>query len=218
MALTVANSDALARVLRPLDIDVYDVLMRLPGEVLILDRKLRTVAQLGRETFGPRAGSVHDEANRRALEGEEVTYQWRVPKARHELRLLTSVSPLRSSSARLTGLLIVTRNLSAVAGDALGLGGPATHQARQLLALERGVRQLTEVIESYRQPEATYPLSVREQDVLHLLREGYRPRSIAERLQVSPQTVRNHLKAIFKKTGTHSQEELITMSRGRSIG
>jgi DNA-binding CsgD family transcriptional regulator len=214
MALTVDRSHALARVLRPLDIDVYDLLIRLPGEVLILDRKLRAIAQLGREAFGPHAGSVHDEAHRRALEGEEVTYQWRLQKARHEIRLLTTtVSPLRGSSSRITGVLIVTRNVSAVAGDALGVRGPATHQARQLLALERGVRQLTEVIESYRQPETTYPLSAREQDVLHLLREGYRPRSIAERLQVSPQTVRNHLKAIFKKTGTHSQEELITMSR-----
>lgn len=213
MALTVENSEALARVLRPLDLDVYDLLMRLPGQVLVLDRKLRTVAQLGRETFGPYAGSVHGEANRRALEGEDVTYQWRLLKNRHELRLLTIVTPLRGSSSRITGLLIVTRNLSALAGDAVGLGGPATHQARQLMALERGVRQLTEVIESYRMPEVTYPLSAREQDVLHLLREGYRPRTIAERLQVSPQTVRNHLKAIFKKTGTHSQEELITMSR-----
>jgi DNA-binding CsgD family transcriptional regulator len=214
MAVTVDSGHALARVLRPLDIDVYDLLTRLPGEVLILDRKLRVVAQLGREAFGPRTGSVHDEANRRALDGEEITYQWRLQKARQELRLLTTTaSPLRGSSSRITGVLIVTRNLSAVAGDALGLRDPATHQARQLLALERGVRQLTEVIESYRQPETTYPLSAREQDVLYLLREGYRPRSIAERLQVSPQTVRNHLKAIFKKTGTHSQEELITMSR-----
>ena len=61
-------------------------------------------------------------------------------------------------------------------------------------------------------------LSSREQDVLHLLREGYRPRSIAEILHVSPLTVRNHLKAIFKKTGTHSQEELITMSRRHPDG
>jgi DNA-binding CsgD family transcriptional regulator len=63
-----------------------------------------------------------------------------------------------------------------------------------------------------------YQLSSREQDVLHLLREGYRPRSIAEILHVSPLTVRNHLKAIFKKTGTHSQEELITMSRRPADG
>ena len=107
------------------------------------DRKLRIVAQLGRETFGLHAGSVHEEANRRALEGEDVTYQWRLQKNRHEFRLLTTVSPMRNSASRITGLLIVTRNLSALAGDALGLGGPATQQARQLMALERGVRQLT---------------------------------------------------------------------------
>src|SRR5687767_6169848 len=212
MSVTLQNKEELTRVLRSLGVDVHDLLARIPGQVLILDRKQRAVAELGREAFGPHAGAVHAEANRRALQGEDVTYQWDLQKGRQQLSLSTTVSPLRNAASRVVALLVVTRNLRAPA-DGFRAGRPATQHARQLLELERGVRQLTEVIESYRRPGVAYQLSSREQDVLHLLREGYRPRSIAEILHVSPMTVRNHLKTIFKKTGTHSQEELITMSR-----
>jgi DNA-binding CsgD family transcriptional regulator len=58
-----------------------------------------------------------------------------------------------------------------------------------------------------------HQLSSRERQVLDLLGQGYRPRSIAERLHVSPETVRNHLKAMFRKTGTHSQEEMTALLR-----
>jgi DNA-binding CsgD family transcriptional regulator len=210
MSVTLQNKEELTRVLRSLGVDVHDLLTRIPGQVLILDRKQRAVAELGREAFGPHAGAVHAEANRRALQGEDVTYQWDLQKGRQQLSLSTTVSPLRNAASRVVALLVVTRDLRA---PAVRAGRPATQHARQLLELERGVRQLTEVIESYRRPGVAYQLSSREQDVLHLLREGYRPRSIAEILHVSPMTVRNHLKTIFKKTGTHSQEELITMSR-----
>jgi DNA-binding CsgD family transcriptional regulator len=129
------------------------------------------------------------------------------------LRLSTVVAPLRNPASRIVGLVAVTRNVSSIAAGNARDAGPARQHARQLLVLEQGVRELTEVIESYRTPTVSYQLSAREQDVLHLLREGYRPRSIAEILHLSPQTVRNHLKAIFRKTGTHSQEELIMMAR-----
>ena len=48
-----------------------------------------------------------------------------------------------------------------------------------------------------------------EKDVLQLLLDGLRVSSIARRLYLSPQTVRNHLKAIFRKLGAHSQVELL---------
>ncbi len=56
-------------------------------------------------------------------------------------------------------------------------------------------------------------LTRREKDVLQLLLEGHRVSSIARRLHLSPQTVRNHLKAIFRKLGAHSQVELIDTLR-----
>jgi DNA-binding CsgD family transcriptional regulator len=56
-------------------------------------------------------------------------------------------------------------------------------------------------------------LTRREKDVLQLLLDGRRVSSIARTLYLSPQTVRNHLKAIFRKLGAHSQAELLDSLR-----
>jgi DNA-binding CsgD family transcriptional regulator len=37
---------------------------------------------------------------------------------------------------------------------------------------------------------------------------------IASTLGISPHTVRNHLKAVFRKLGVHSQEALLELLRG----
>lgn len=52
-------------------------------------------------------------------------------------------------------------------------------------------------------------LTRREREVLALLLDGRRVASIARSLFLSEHTVRNHLKAIFRKLGTHSQTELL---------
>jgi DNA-binding NarL/FixJ family response regulator len=58
-------------------------------------------------------------------------------------------------------------------------------------------------------------ISTREREVLLLLIHGERVPSIAKRLFISPTTVRNHIKSIFRKTGVHSQLELVVKLRGR---
>ncbi|NNL66445.1 MAG: response regulator [Myxococcales bacterium] len=52
-------------------------------------------------------------------------------------------------------------------------------------------------------------LSPREQEVLDLIRNGYRVATVARRLFISPHTVRNHLKRIFLKLEVGSQAELL---------
>lgn len=53
-------------------------------------------------------------------------------------------------------------------------------------------------------------LSKREQEVLEHLIEGCADAaSIARRFQISPNTARNHIKSILRKTGVHSQRELM---------
>jgi DNA-binding NarL/FixJ family response regulator len=52
-------------------------------------------------------------------------------------------------------------------------------------------------------------LSAREQEVLVQLADGQRVATIARRLHISPSTVRNHLKAMYRKLGVHSQAELL---------
>ena len=52
-------------------------------------------------------------------------------------------------------------------------------------------------------------LSRREHDVLSLLGQGLSNRSIAERLFISPETLRWHLRNLYSKTELRSRGELI---------
>jgi DNA-binding CsgD family transcriptional regulator len=49
--------------------------------------------------------------------------------------------------------------------------------------------------------------------VLSLLLAGHRVASLGRALSVRPNTVRNHLRAVFRKLHVHSQEDLIEMFR-----
>jgi DNA-binding CsgD family transcriptional regulator len=60
-------------------------------------------------------------------------------------------------------------------------------------------------------------LSRRERDVVTHLLQGHRVVSIAELLDVSEHTVRNHLKSIFRKLGVHSQAELVDRLHSASM-
>lgn len=59
-------------------------------------------------------------------------------------------------------------------------------------------------------------LSMREREVVTLLSVGQPPKEIANRLGLSPNTVRNHIKTIFSKLRVHSQVELLIKLRGRA--
>ena len=56
---------------------------------------------------------------------------------------------------------------------------------------------------------ALQTLSAREKEILVLLVQNLRVSAIAERLFISPSTVRNHLKAIYRKVGVSSQGALL---------
>jgi DNA-binding CsgD family transcriptional regulator len=57
-------------------------------------------------------------------------------------------------------------------------------------------------------------LSAREIQIVRLLSEGRRVAGIARDLDLSIHTVRNHLRAVFRKLAVHSQEELLDAVRG----
>jgi DNA-binding CsgD family transcriptional regulator len=61
-----------------------------------------------------------------------------------------------------------------------------------------------------------YTLSARERQIAWLLLNGRTPAEIAEVLHISLYTVKDHMKAIFHKTGTHSRPELTRCLTGRS--
>ena len=58
-------------------------------------------------------------------------------------------------------------------------------------------------------------LSAREQNIVHLLAEHHRPRSVATELGISYHTVRNHLRRIFRKLNVSSQSELLRIFKDR---
>jgi len=53
-----------------------------------------------------------------------------------------------------------------------------------------------------------FSLTLAEAKVASMIAAGSSPEEIAGELQLSRETVRNHIKAIFRKTGTHRQSEL----------
>ena len=60
-------------------------------------------------------------------------------------------------------------------------------------------------------------LSGRQWEILNRLLRGERVPGIADSLFISPNTVRNHLSAIFQKFGVKSQAELLSVVRGEDI-
>ena len=56
-------------------------------------------------------------------------------------------------------------------------------------------------------PTPTERLSKRELEVLSLVASGLNAREIGRRLFVSPWTVRNHVKAIYRKAGIRSRAQ-----------
>jgi DNA-binding CsgD family transcriptional regulator len=61
-------------------------------------------------------------------------------------------------------------------------------------------------------------LSARQWEIVSRLAVGERVPSIARSMFLSQSTIRNHLSAVFRKLGVHSQSELIELLRARSSG
>lgn len=62
---------------------------------------------------------------------------------------------------------------------------------------------------------AAYGLTTRELDVLRLLARGRTSPVIQERLVVSHNTVKSHVRHIYAKMGVHSQQQLIDVVEAR---
>lgn len=58
---------------------------------------------------------------------------------------------------------------------------------------------------------ARHAVSPREQEVIELLLEGLGTVDMADRMSISEHTVRDHLKRLYRKTGTRSRSELLSV-------
>ncbi len=239
--MVITQHEEFFQALGRLGIGLTELVASISGEIVVLDRKRRVIAVLGdwpeesarrpqdqrgktlREVCGAQATAVHESAYVSALLGEHVTYEWTRPRRRQSVRLATTASPLRDASSDIVGVLLITRDGTPSERDEHRVDESIAQKSKRLQELERGIQQLAGAIQNYRKTghgprefaadSPLHQLSPRERQVLELLGQGYRPRSIAEQLNVSPETARNHLKAMFKKTGTHSQEELTALLR-----
>ena len=84
------------------------------------------------------------------------------------------------------------RDIAAIVGD-VDLDAAAGTPARKAMSNEN---------------DETSVLSAREKQIVDLLANGARVVTIARQLQLSPHTVRNHLKSVFRKLNLHGQHEL----------
>jgi PAS domain S-box-containing protein len=79
--------------------------------------------------------------------------------------------------------------------------------ARQLVSLNDEASELAPV----------EPLSAQERRILTLFAAGNNPATIARKLSISPQTLRNHLHHINRKLRTHNRLEAVTHAQRRGL-
>ncbi|RMH77797.1 MAG: PAS domain S-box protein [Cyanobacteria bacterium J007] len=71
------------------------------------------IGKTARDLFGPEAARVHETANRQALAGEQVIYEWSAPSPNGNLQYFqTLLSPLRDPGGAPIGLVGVGRDIS----------------------------------------------------------------------------------------------------------
>ncbi len=60
-------------------------------------------------------------------------------------------------------------------------------------------------------------LSPREEEVLQLIADGLAPTEVAERLYISPRTVKNHLASAYAKLGARDRTDAVLRAVRRGI-
>jgi DNA-binding NarL/FixJ family response regulator len=60
-------------------------------------------------------------------------------------------------------------------------------------------------------------LSPREEEVLQLIADGCAPNEVAERLYISPRTVKNHLASAYSKLGARDRTDAVLRAVRRGI-
>lgn len=89
-------------------------------------------------------------------------------------------------------------------------GALAVHLFRDVTATKELLRLVHERLQAPSAPlDETTKLTRRELEILRLMAGGANTKALAERLHVSPATIRNHAQNIFAKLGVHSRLEAV---------
>ncbi|AXB41174.1 helix-turn-helix domain-containing protein [Amycolatopsis albispora] len=125
-------------------------------------------------------------------------------------------APPWTGKAFFAGLSAATRS----GGSPLVVGPAASYGRWIACQAERLGDDVTVVIQAATAAQllpslcAWYGLTDRERQVVGQLREAAAAKQIARRLELSVHTVNDHLRAIFRKTGVHGRDELLTALSG----
>lgn len=106
---------------------------------------------------------------------------------------------------------LVWLDISILEAPSSGPGGAmAIHLFRDVTAKRELLRLVHERFQAPSPPPAeTTTLTRRELEILRLMSSGANTKALAERLHVSPATIRNHAQNIFAKLGVHSRLEAV---------
>jgi PAS domain S-box-containing protein len=102
-------------------------------------------------------------------------------------------------------------DISILEAPSSGPGGAfAIHLFRDVTATRELLRLVHERLQApSAAPDEATTLTRRELEVLRLMASGANTKALAERLHVSPATIRNHAQNIFAKLGVHSRLEAV---------
>ncbi len=102
--------------------------------------------------------------------------------------------------------------LAAIEEIAVRNGRPISHVINEMLSHALYAHQLTEgSLQTWRQ------LTKREQEITALIWLGLTNPQIAQRLKISPNTVKTHIKNILKKFDVHSKKNLSDLLSGLDL-
>ena len=183
------------------------------GRVLFWNRAAeRILGHAGREVTGRPCCDVfagHDEhGNRICHAGCQVMTLVRMQEPVQHFDMLT-----RTRDGRAVWLDVSIVALpQATAGDAVAGGFVLLHIFRDVTA----TRELLDVVRTRHGPPSldapngtAAPLTRREIEILRLVAQGAPTKTVAERLHLSPATVRNHVQNILGKLGAHNRLEAV---------
>jgi DNA-binding NarL/FixJ family response regulator len=149
--------------------------------------------------------------------------RWPVEAAPHAILLLDELGPLLEPTLAAVRdhvptarILLVTREADAAAVSGaveLGLHGLVDGQAhgRELVQAVRDVvggrRVFPSMVVLDDDPAAAVQLSRRQRDVLRLVAQGLSNQEVAAELQITVNTVKFHVRTIFRELGIHNRVE-----------
>lgn len=176
------------------------------GRIVLWNRAAeRILGHPARATLGRPCCEVFegldDGGNRLCYRGCHVMSLVRMGEAVQSFEMRT-----RTRAGQAVWLSIST--LSLPEGDARGL---TVHLFRDITATKAVLEAVRERLTPSSLPPAdgVSPLTRRELEILSLMKEGLGTRAAAQRLNVSPATVRNHAQNILEKLGVHSRLEAV---------